>query len=102
LAVSSFVSLFLAAGLVLGYFFTHLCCDKFLRTGKIDSLVLGFAGWKVHLHHWVMGILLFTAAYFMGILTIMPNFLIGVLGGIIIHDFYTDEIWYRVVYKEKK
>jgi hypothetical protein len=87
-------------GGVLGY---YLC--KFLagkkpgEQGKIKSLIFSFKNWKIHLHHWFLGVLfLFFSIYFDFL--IFSQFFIGFLVGVIFQGLtYPD--WYRIVAKLK-
>ena len=98
LATSFYYSFSFTMGIVLGYALSKLFCILFLSNGKIDSIFIDFGKWKVHLHHWIMGIM------FLGIIWVidyfyLPTFFAGVVCGIIIQDIYDYNDWHKVIVK---
>jgi len=101
LIASLYISVGFAIGVIIGYLGTNLFHKKFIKTGKVNIVIFDLGNWKIHLHHWVMGILAIFAFYFIGLLSFLPIFFIGTLGGLIFHDLYTDKNWYRVIRKKE-
>ena len=104
---SFFYSAIFAIGALLGYIFTEIFCKKFIKTGKVKLLIFNFKKWQIHLHHWVIASLIIVLVYISDSLS-LSVFWLGVLGGLIFHDIYTDrkwrgitgKAWYHVVYKK--
>ena len=101
LAVSLYFSSLFTFGMLAGYMGTNTFLKRFVKTGRVNPLILNWKSWEIHLHHWILGILVFFAIYFAGLLSSLPIFLIGTLGGLILHDLHTDDAWHKVVYKKK-
>ncbi|TSC94629.1 MAG: hypothetical protein CEN87_350 [Parcubacteria group bacterium Licking1014_1] len=94
--VSSFYYSFLfMLGLVLGYIVCKIFYKKFVESGKVDLVFIDCGKWKIHLHHWIMGII-FLALVWVIDWFYLPKFFVGVVGGIIIHDIYDFNDWYKV------
>lgn len=89
-------------GTIAGVMVTTYIFNKLVCTGKLNLLIFNIGKWEVHVHHWVSGMLLFATIYFLGIFPDLSYFWIGGLVGMIIHDLYTDEIWYKVVYRNEE
>ncbi len=100
LIVSSYISFLFAFGVIIGYFGTNLFCKKYIHTGKINSVTFNFGQWKIHLHHWIMGISTILAIYLTGFFSFVPILCIGTLSGLALHDLHTDKKWYKVIYKK--
>lgn len=101
LLFSFFLSSLFAFGGIIGYIATNVFCKKYIHTGKVKSLVFDFGEWEVHIHHWLYGVIAILAIVWIESLSLIPNLYIGVLGGLIFHDLYTDKKWYKVVYNKK-
>jgi hypothetical protein len=97
---SYYVSILFAVGIILGYFGTMLFHKKLVDTGKVKLIIFNLGKWKIHLHHWILGILIFFFIYLTNILSYLPIIFLGGLSGLIFHDLYTDKVWYKVIYKE--
>ena len=72
-----------------------------MSTGKVKSLVFNLGEWEVHIHHWLYGVLIVFAIVWFASLSLLPNLYLGLLGGLIFHDLYTDKKWYKVIYAKK-
>jgi hypothetical protein len=95
----AFVSLQTFLSALFGYFFTKsLAGKKPGEPGKIKSLIIEFRNWRIHLHHWFLGIcFLFFNLHFQ----ILPvnSFTLGFLGGVVFQGLtYPD--WYKIVTKK--
>ncbi len=98
LIISSYVSVLFTIGGVAGYLGTTLLHRKIReKRGEVKGINLPFRKWKIHLHHWILGGLGVIITYFFLPLSI---FWIGIFGGLVFHDIYTDKKWYRVVYRK--
>lgn len=101
LLVSFFLSSIFALGGIAGYLATNAFCKKYIYTGKIKSLIFHLGDWEIHIHHWVYGVLAILAIVWIESLALLPNLYLGLLGGLIFHDLYTDKKWYKVIYTKK-
>lgn len=101
LATSINYSFLFTTGIVIGYVLCKIFCNVFVHNGKIDSIFINYGKWKIHLHHWIMGIvvlaIVWTIDYFY-----LPTFFAGVVCGIIIQDIYDYNDWYKVILKNDK
>ena len=86
----------------MGYVGTRVFDKKFIRTGRVEPLIIDFGNWEVHIHHWISGLLAISALCFIGFPSPFPVFWIGTLGGLAFHDIYTDKDWYKVIYRKEK
>ncbi|HHE76555.1 MAG TPA: hypothetical protein ENL27_01055 [Candidatus Parcubacteria bacterium] len=84
-------------GLIAGYLGTNAFQKKFIQTGKVKLLMIPYKNWKIHIHHWISGSLLIIIAYAIDVIHSPIYF--GALGGIVIHDLYTDKEWYKILIK---
>lgn|SRR3989344_5774505 len=100
LATSINYSLRFTAGIVIGYVLCKIFCHVFVKDGRVDSIFLDYGKWKIHLHHWIMGLIVLAVVgvidYFY-----LPTFLAGVICGIIIQDIYDYNDWHKVIVKNE-
>ena len=93
-------SILFTLGLVAGYIISRIFCNVFLKNGRVDSIFLDYGKWKIHLHHWIMGIIvlagIWTIDYFY-----LPTFFVGFICGVIIQDIYDYNDWHKVVVKNE-
>ena len=101
LIASLYISTLFTVGMVIGYLGTVFFHKKFIDTGRIRILIFSFEKWEVHLHHWVLGGLIILATYATNLLFSLPIFCVGIVGGLIFHDLYSDKKWYKVVYRKR-
>ena len=98
LTTSFYYSFSFTSGIVIGYVLCKIFCHFFVHNGKINSIFLDYGKWKIHLHHWIMGIIVLA-----GVWTIdryyLPTLLAGVICGIIIQDIYDYNDWHKVIVK---
>jgi len=99
--VSSFYySFLLALGLFIGYIGCKIYYKKLVETGKVDKIYIDFGKWKVHLHHWIMGVIVLLVVWIIDWLY-LPSFFVGIVGGVIAHDIYDFNDWYKVLLRNK-
>ena len=110
LIASFYASIVFAIGAIVGYIVIEIYCKKLLKTGKVRMLIFNLKGWEIHLHHWVLGVLVIFGAYILNILYSLPVIFLGTIGGLIFHDIYTDKkwrkttnkSWYHIIYKNPR
>lgn len=98
LATSFYYSFVLALGLFLGYLGCKIFYKKFVESGKIDNIYIDCGKWKIHFHHWIMGAIVLAAVWVIDYFY-LPKFFIGAIGGIIAHDIYDFNDWYKIIVK---
>jgi len=96
LATSFYYSLSFTGGIVIGYILCKAFCHFFLHNGKIDRVFLDFGKWRVHLHHWIMGIILLAVVWVIDHYY-LPTFFAGIICGMIIQDIYDYNDWHKVI-----
>ena len=98
LVTSFYYSFAFAGGIVIGYVLCKLFCNVFVHKGKIDSIFLDLGKWKLHLHHWIMGIVLLAIVWVIDYYY-LPAFFAGAVIGVIIQDIYDYNDWHQVIVK---
>src|SRR6476620_1653274 len=58
LLTSFYYSMSFTGGIVIGYILCRLFCQLFVNNGKIDSIFIDWGKWQIHLHHWILGVML--------------------------------------------
>ena len=100
LATSFKYSILFTTGIVIGYVLSKVFCHVFLKNGKVESIFLDYGNWKIHLHHWIMGIIFLTIVWVIDYLY-LPAFFAGVVCGVIIQDIYDYNDWHKVIIKNE-
>ncbi len=89
LIVSLYISALFTIGIVIGYFGITFFNKNFIKTGRIEPLVIEIGKWHIHLHHWIQGSLVFSAIIvFQSSLFL---FWLGAMGAVVFHDINTDK-----------
>ena len=101
LATSLQYSLLFTSGIVLGYIICKIFCNVFVRNGRVDSIFIDYGKWKIHLHHWILGIVFLAIVWVIDYLY-LPTFFAGVVCGIILQDIYDYSDWYKVILRNDK
>lgn len=97
----SFFSFLLTLGLLIGYLGTFLFHQKLIVRGKIRKEIwVPFGKWKIHFHHWMMGVITLLIIWATGLTNFFPQILYGMIGGVIFHDFYDGQDWHRIITKK--
>ncbi len=106
LVMSLRYSLLFTTGIVMGYVLCKIFCALFLKhgdnvDGKIEKVFVDFGKWKIHLHHWIMGLIILAIVWVIDYFY-LPTFFAGFVCGIIIQDIYDYNDWYKVIYRKKQ
>ena len=96
---AAYYSLTFTSGIVIGYVLCKMFCHLFVHSGKIDSVFLDIGKWKLHLHHWIMGIMILALVWVIDYFY-LPAFFAGAVCGIIIQDIYDYNDWHQVIVKK--
>ena len=59
---------------------------------------LDFGKWKIHVHHWAVGLVLLAIVWVIDHYY-LPTFFAGAICGIIIQDIYDYNDWHKVIVK---
>ena len=98
LIASLYISALFTIGIVIGYFGIFLFNRNFIKTGRVNPLIIDMGKWEVHFHHWILGSLAFSAI--IALQSSLFLFWLGTSGAIVFHDIYTDKKWYKVIYRK--
>lgn len=91
----------LAIGLAIGYMGSRIFAKHLLDQGKVDPIYIECGKYKIHLHHWIMGVLFLVGAWFID-KYYLPSLFVGIVGGIIAHDIYDYNDWHKVLIKSEE
>jgi len=97
---AAYYSLTFTSGIVIGYVLCKMFCHLFVHSGKIDSVFLDIGKWKLHLHHWIMGIMILALVWVIDYFY-LPAFFAGAVCGMIIQDIYDYNDWHKVIMKKE-
>jgi len=67
------------------------------KSGKVNSVVLSWRKYRLHLHHWILASGISVACALQGIYLLTPELFHGFLGGLVFQGIYSYSDWYRVV-----
>lgn len=101
LVTSFYYSFSFTGGIVLGYLLCKLFCHVFLHKGRVNKILVDFGNWKLHLHHWIMGIMLLGIVWVIDYFY-LPTFFAGFVIGIIIQDIYDYTDWHQIIIRKDK
>ena len=100
LGASFYYSFSFTGGIVIGYVISKLFCHFFWDNGKIGSILLDYGKWSLHVHHWIMGLVLLAIVWTLD-QYYLPTLFAGFICGIIIQDIYDYNDWHKVIVKNK-
>ena len=101
LTAGLYYSFFLSLGLAIGYIGSKLFFKFFVENGKIDCTYIDCGKWKLHMHHWILGVLILLIV---GIIDYfyLPRFFVGIVCGVIVHDLYDySNDWHKILVKSE-
>lgn len=101
LVASVYTSFLFSLGMIAGYLGMKYFYKKNIENGPLKFMYVDFKGWKFHLHHWIIGVLVVIFFLIGGWKSELPNFLWGLISGIIVHDIYDFNDWYKVIARKK-
>ena len=96
LGASFYYSSLLALGIIIGYIGCRLFYKKFVETGKVDLIFIDCGKWKIHFHHWIMGVIFLTIVWVIDWFY-LPSFFAGTVLGIMAHDIYDFNDWHKII-----
>ncbi len=96
-----YYSFLLTIGLALGYIGSKIYSKYFIESGKVDCIFIDCGdNWKIHVHHWILGILFLALLWFIDFFY-LPRIFVGFIMGIIIHDIYDYNDWHKILVKNE-
>lgn len=101
LTTSFYYSLTFTGGIVIGYVLCKIFCHFFVNNGKVDSIFVDAGKWKIHVHHWILGIALLAIVWVIDHYY-LPTLFAGMVCGMIIQDIYDYNDWHKVIMKKDK
>jgi len=97
LIISLYISVLFAIGIIFGYLATRIFLKRVIEKGILKPIILSFGKWKLHLHHWIIGGLILFPILLGGWFQFLPKFFLGMIGGLVFHDIYSDREWYKII-----
>jgi len=82
-------------GMVIGYF------SALFFSPKIKSLVLNLGKYKLHLHHWLLALVILPLILFYNISSILAQLASGFLGGLVFQGIICYNDWHRIIVKKE-
>jgi len=101
LVVGLYYSFLWSLGLAIGYIGSKLWFKYFIEKGKVEFVYINCGKWKLHLHHWILGLLVLLIAWIIDYFY-LPRFFVGVVCGIIAHDIYDFNDWHKVLVRNEE
>ncbi len=95
-------SIFLALGIIAGYLGIKYFYKKYVENGPLKHTYIDFKNWRIHLHHWIFGVTIIIYALMGGWKFANHKFFWGIVFGLIAHDFYDFNDWYKVIIRKEK
>ncbi len=100
LGTSVYYSFAFTGGIVVGYLLAKAFCHVFWKTGKVESIFFDLGKWQLHLHHWIMGLMILGVAWAIDFFY-LPAFFAGVVIGVAVQDIYDYNDWHQVLVKNE-
>ena len=96
------------AGIFLGYFFFVSWLLGFLLTklgggkkagelGRVKSILIPFGKHKIHVHHWLIALLLIPVGLFVSVPLLPPVGICGFLSGVAFQGIYSYRDWHKIM-----
>lgn len=100
LATSLNYSVRFTLGIVIGYVLCKIFCHLFVNNGRIGSIFLDYGTWKLHLHHWIIGLAVLALVWVVDFFY-LPTFFAGVIMGMVVQDIYDYNDWHKVIVRNE-
>ena len=86
------------ASWLLGYLVTKLGAGRAAgRKGRVRSIYIPLGSYTIHLHHWLIAVLMMPLAFTTSIPFVPPVVICGFLSGIVFQGIYNYGDWYRII-----
>lgn len=70
--------------------------------GRLNSVIIPFIKWRIHLHHWVSALFLVGISSAFGLYFLSPAVTFGMLAGTMFQGIYFYDDWRIIVLKRRK
>ena len=94
------ISIEIYLGIIIGYFCGKFFAGKYDGCQRVKSIFINIGRYTLHIHHWIASIVIGVFAAVFNLFPFFSPFFFGVLGGLVIQDFYLDEDWRHVIIKK--
>lgn len=98
LVTSFYYSVSFTGGIIIGYIISKVFYNILVKNGKVDCIFVDFGKWKFHLHHWIIGVAILAVVWAIDYFY-LSTFFTGFIFGVIIHDIYDFNDWYKVIFR---
>ncbi len=71
------------------------------KKGRLNSVIIPFRKWRIHLHHWLYALFLIGVSSAFGLYFLSPAVTFGLLAGTMFQGIYYYDDW-RVIVLEKR
>lgn len=89
-------------GVVLGYFLGKFLSGKqYGQSGIIKSIAFNIGNYRLHLHHWLIGLGILISALSFNFSPFFSQFSFGFLGGVVFQGIYCYPDWYKILTKSR-
>ena len=86
------------ASWLLGYLVTKLGAGRVAgQKGRVRSIYIPLGNYRIHLHHWMIAVLMMPLAFTASIPFVPPVVICGFLSGIAFQGIYNYGDWYKIV-----
>ncbi len=83
---------------LLGYLVTKLGGGRAAgQKGRVRSIYIPLGNYRIHLHHWLIALLMMPVAFTVSIPYVPPVVICGFLSGIVFQGIYNYGDWYRII-----
>jgi len=85
-----------------GYFFAKFFSGRRVgQKGKIKSIAFSIGKYRVHLHHWLLGLGILISAIIFNFYFLSPKISFGFLGGLVFQGVSSYPDWHKILIKMK-
>jgi polyferredoxin len=97
------ISLEIYLGIIFGYFVAKFFSGKQSGVqGKIKSFFLNIGNYRLHLHHWLLGLGTLISVTAFNLSLPFSRFSLGFFGGMVFQGIYCYSDWYQILIRRKR
>ena len=97
------ISLQLYLGVLIGYLIGKIFAGKETgQPGIVKSIKIRIGSYRLHLHHWLVGLVVLLVTFFNNIFLVNPFLFYGALGGYIIQGIVCYSDWKKILIKQRQ
>ncbi len=98
LVLSFYLSFLFGIGILIGFLISTIII-KGIEQDLFKRIFIGFGEWKLHLHHWMIGIIILFVFISIGWFPVHSKVFLGGICGLVLHEFYFDNDWFEIILK---